>query len=297
MVGRRAALGVLGCALLVALPLAAAFACAYQATLTLSPSQAEPGAQVAGSGANFSNSHGGAPLAEPVVVRFGSAGPVVWSGRPAADGTISFSFTVPGVPPGEHLVVATQTNADGEPAPGTPAKALLTVTAPPTTTTTTPPPPTTTATSASSAPAVGVEQAAERAAPNSAPAVGAPVMAPTTTAPAVSLAPAGVSGAAPAVTATKKAQTTATAPTPATAPSVPSVAPAVPAPLPVAESDPSPAAAWEGRATPASATRSPAGTEDPRGEGVGGVLVAFGVVGTAGASALWWSALRRRART
>ena len=152
MAGRRRAplrAGVLGCLAVVVLPLASAFACVDLATIELAQGEARPGDQVAGTGKGFADDHGGAPGPEPVVVRFGSAtGSVVWSGRPAADHTIAFSFTVPAVPPGEYLIVAMQTTADGTPAPGTPARDVLTVVAAPevtTTTTATTSPPTTAA--------------------------------------------------------------------------------------------------------------------------------------------------------
>jgi hypothetical protein len=130
------------------LPAASVFACGVKATLQLAVAEAAPGDQVAGTGAAFSNSHGGGPTAEPVVLRFGSStGPVLWSGRPNADGTISFTFAVPAAAPGAYVILAIQNNADGEPAPGTPARADFVVLAPPppaTTSTTSQPASTTT---------------------------------------------------------------------------------------------------------------------------------------------------------
>lgn len=155
-VGRRcmASAGALACAVLVLLPLASAFACVELASLLLAVNEAAPGDQVAGTGKGFSDSHGGGPSAEPVVVHFGSStGPILWAGRPGADHAVSFTFTVPAVPPGEYAVVATQTNADGEPAPGTPARAVLTVVTPPQATTTMPPPTTPAATGPTTSPA------------------------------------------------------------------------------------------------------------------------------------------------
>ena len=133
---RQASIGV-AIAAAVLTYVSAAFACGPVASLKLGSSAAPPGAQVNATGSGFSNSYGGAPSAEPVVVQWDSrTGPVLWSGRPDATGAISFTFTVPSAPPGDHNVIATQTNADGEPAPGTPARAVLTVLEPPPTTTT-----------------------------------------------------------------------------------------------------------------------------------------------------------------
>ena len=118
----------------VAVPLIAAsiaYACGALASLSVSASSADAGATISGVGRGFSNSHGGAPSAEPVVLHFNSrSGPVLWSGRPDANGVIEFSFTVPQVDPGSYTLIATQTNADGEPAPGTPARTSFTVTGP-----------------------------------------------------------------------------------------------------------------------------------------------------------------------
>ena len=116
----------------VAVPLIAAsiaYACGALASLSVSSASADAGSTITGVGKGFSNSHGGAPSAEPVVIHFNSrTGPVLWSGRPDSNGVVEFSFTVPKVEPGSYTLIATQTNADGEPAPGTPARASFTVT-------------------------------------------------------------------------------------------------------------------------------------------------------------------------
>ena len=232
---RQAGIGVaIAGAAAVLTYVSAAFACGPVASLTLGSSAAPPGAQVNATGSGFSNSHGGAPSAEPVVVQWDSrTGPVLWSGRPDAAGAISFTFTVPSAPPGDHNVMATQTNADGEPAPGTPARAVFTVLEPPpmpttsTTTTTTvaaPPssmpaveaataPPATASTvppSAAPTTVASVRQTATRAAPTTTArsAATAPpstdaivVTAPPTTTPPTSLAPPSTDTSAPSGTA------------------------------------------------------------------------------------------------
>ncbi|MGH9283955.1 MAG: hypothetical protein ACRD0S_13590, partial [Acidimicrobiales bacterium] len=118
----------------VAVPLIAAsiaFACGALASLSVNATSADAGATISGVGRGFSSSHGGAASAEPVVLHFNSrTGAVLWSGRPDANGVIELSFTVPKVEPGSYTLIATQTNADGEPAPGTPARASFTVTGP-----------------------------------------------------------------------------------------------------------------------------------------------------------------------
>ena len=120
-------------------PLASAFACGVQTSISVSPIEAMPGQQVTGSGKGFSTSHGGAPAAEPVVLHWNAqAGPVLWTGRPDATGNIVFYFVVPAnAAEGPAMLFATQNNADGIPAPGTPARAALTVLPLPVTTTTT----------------------------------------------------------------------------------------------------------------------------------------------------------------
>jgi hypothetical protein len=130
--GRRA-WGVIGAAVAIPLVVASiAYACTALATLSLNTPQATPGQTVQGTGRAFSNAHGSAPAAEPVVIRFASRdGQVLWTGRPDASGNIAFQFTVPNnARPGSYAIIATQTNADGQPVAGTPARASLTVTGP-----------------------------------------------------------------------------------------------------------------------------------------------------------------------
>ncbi|MGH9176963.1 MAG: hypothetical protein ACRD0N_00205, partial [Acidimicrobiales bacterium] len=106
-----------------------AYACTSLATLSVTPAEATSGATVAGVGKNFIPHGADRPSTEPVVVRFNSrTGTPLWSGRPDASGNISFSFTVPDVAPGQHTIIATQNDANGNPASGTPARVAFTVT-------------------------------------------------------------------------------------------------------------------------------------------------------------------------
>lgn len=214
----------------VAVPLLAAsfaYACAALASLSVNPGAADAGQTVSGYGQSFSNTHGGSPSIEPVVVRFNSrTGPVLWSGRPDNSGNISFSFVVPKVTPGQYTIIATQNNADGQPAPGTPARAAFQVTG-------------------VAEPVVAPTVAAPPADPAPAPAA-APVVAPAPApapAPARTTAPARVSTPAPAPVATPAPVVAAApeavpapvvTPAPAPAPAV-TPAPAAPAPAPAAE--------------------------------------------------------------
>ena len=216
----------------VAVPLVAAsiaYACGALASLSVSPASGDVGSTVSGVGKGFSNSHGGAPSAEPVVVHFNSrTGPVLWSGRPDASGNIEFSFTVPKADPGSYTLIATQNNADGVPASGTPARASFQVTGP--------------------APAVAPAPAAAPAEPVAA--APAPAAAPAQTAtpapapaPRVRVAPAQTTAAAP-VAAPAPAPAPAVAPAPVAAPApAPAAAPAPVAVTPAPETTPAPAPA------------------------------------------------------
>ncbi|MGH9154970.1 MAG: hypothetical protein ACRD1K_03770, partial [Acidimicrobiales bacterium] len=197
-----------------------AYACAALATLSVNPGSADAGQTVSGFGQSFSNTHGGAPSIEPVVVRFNSrTGPVLWSGRPDNAGNISFSFVTPKVAPGQYTVIATQNNADGQPAPGTPARAAFQVTG--------------------VAEPVVAPVVAAPSEPAAAPVAAAPVAAATpaparVAAPAPAVTPAPV--AAPAVTPAPVAVATPVAPAPEAIAPAPVVTPA-PAPAAAAPSE------------------------------------------------------------
>ena len=213
----------------VAVPLVAAsiaYACSALASLSVNTQSADSGATVTGVGRNFSNAHGGAPSAEPVVLHFNTrSGPVLWSGRPDANGNVDFSFQVPRTAAGSYALIATQNNADGVPVSGTPARATFTVAGP-----------------------VSEAIAAEAAAPAAEPVAAAPAAAP---------APAAVAAPAPAAAPAR----TVAAPRVRVAPAAPAaVAAPVAAPAPVAVAAPAPAVA----ATPAPvAAPAPAVTPAP----------------------------------
>lgn len=239
----------------VAVPLLAAsiaYACGALATLSVHPGSGDAGAQVEGFGRGFSSTHGGAPSAEPVVVRFNSrSGPVLWSGHPAANGNISFSFTVPNTSPGSYTIIATQNNADGQPVAGTPARASFTVTGTP-------------------APAPAP---AQQAAPSDPAPAAAPAPAPAASAsPAPSASPARATATAPRTrTATRPAPAAAPAPAVAPAPApAPATAPEeVTAPAPQVAPAPAPALRTTTVTTPSTASSKSDGTP----------WLAFGLVG------------------
>lgn len=109
---------------LAALAVSSAFAEGGHARITLGTNSASPGAAIQGAGSGFS------PTGSAVQISFNSVdGPTLWTGRPAGNGTVSFSFTVPNAPPGSYPIVATQSLEDGSPAPGTPARTTLVVAA------------------------------------------------------------------------------------------------------------------------------------------------------------------------
>jgi len=241
---------------LVAAPVLVAsmsYACGALASLSINPGAADAGQTVSGFGSAFSGTMGGAPSAEPVVVRFNSrTGPVLWSGRPDASGNVSFSFATPKAAPGQYTIIAMQNNADGQPAPGTPARASLQITGQP-----------------EAAPAPVVAAPAESTpAPQAAVATPAPAATPApvaTRTPARVTTPAPVAVAAPAPVAT-----------PAPAEAVAPVAPVTPAPAevtPVAPAAPAPAAAAPAETPRRSVMVSMGGSSD------GSPWLAIGLVG------------------
>jgi len=211
----------------VAVPLVAAsiaYACSALASLSVSAQSADSGVTVTGVGRNFSNAHGGAPSAEPVVLHFNTrSGPVLWSGRPDANGSVDFSFQVPRTAAGSYALIATQNNADGVPVSGTPARAAFTVAGP-----------------------ISEAIAAEAAAPAAEPVAAAPAPAP---APAVAPAPAATT-ATPRVRVATPARAVAPARTAPVAAPAPAPAP-VAAPAPAVAATPAPVAAPAPAVTPA----------------------------------------------
>lgn len=104
----------------------AAFACTNLATMNLSSAQGKAGETVAVTGSSFGVAREGAN--DPVQLHWnGLDGPVLAETVPNAVGSISASFVVPESSPGTFVVVATQRNAEGEDAFGTPARATFEV--------------------------------------------------------------------------------------------------------------------------------------------------------------------------
>ena len=106
--------------------IAAASAHGQGATLVVDPPAAAPGTviTVTGSGFNQSNAH----LASGVRLRLNTrdADPLVTT-SPTGQGTISVSFPLPALAPGEYLLIGTQTTVRGRHTFGTPGRAKLRV--------------------------------------------------------------------------------------------------------------------------------------------------------------------------
>ena len=121
-------LGVVSAA--VALAGVAAFACTNLATLNVSRAAGNPGDVVAVTGSSFAVAKEGA-APSPVQLRWnGMAGPVLAEAVPDTAGNISATFSVPEAKPGQHVLEATQLDAEGEPEFGTPARASFQVLGP-----------------------------------------------------------------------------------------------------------------------------------------------------------------------
>ena len=100
----------------------AAWACANLATLTLDSSSATAGETVNFTGSRFGET-GPAPKAGEVVLHWNARDGEVLASTPAdASRNISGSITIPNVPAGNYVVVATQLKADGDPVAGTPGR-------------------------------------------------------------------------------------------------------------------------------------------------------------------------------
>ncbi|HET7487055.1 MAG TPA: hypothetical protein VFJ85_03945 [Acidimicrobiales bacterium] len=107
---------------LVAVPLAAAWACTSLATLSITPAAGNSGQLVSGVGARF----GAADKNSPVEVHWNTAdGPLLATVVPGVNGAISFSFTAPDGAPGYYTVIAVQKTPAGLPVSGTPARATF----------------------------------------------------------------------------------------------------------------------------------------------------------------------------
>src|SRR4051794_1176035 len=107
---KRAA-GAAGTLLLVAVG-GMAFACANLATLSLSTSEATPGATVTVNGSSFSYPQAGGQAPTPVVIHWrNESGPVLAQPAPARLGAITPSFTGPAAERGDYAIVAPQVTA------------------------------------------------------------------------------------------------------------------------------------------------------------------------------------------
>lgn len=116
-----ASIGILGIPLAV---VATAYACANLASAKLNRAAATPGTKVSFMGRNFNSN----AAASPVTIRWnGRGGQVLATARPASNGKVSTTFTVPRAKPGYYVVLATQIGPNGRPAAGTPGRAPLRV--------------------------------------------------------------------------------------------------------------------------------------------------------------------------
>ncbi len=111
---------------------AVAFACTNLATLNLSSAAGSAGDSVTLTGSSFnvpSASRPGPLL--PVVVHWnGVDGPVLATVLPDEAGNVYAEFTIPEGQPGYYVIVATQRNAEGVDAYGTPARASFQILGP-----------------------------------------------------------------------------------------------------------------------------------------------------------------------
>ena len=103
---------------------AAAFACTNLATLNLSSTAGKAGDQLTVTGSSFRVARSGQADPGAVVLRWnGVEGTMLAEVKPDRAGNISATFNVPDGQPGYYVIVATQRNAQGVDAYGTPARA------------------------------------------------------------------------------------------------------------------------------------------------------------------------------
>ena len=103
---------------------AAAFACTNLATLNLSSSAGKAGDTVTVTGSSFNVNSTNVAASFPVVLKWnGVEGATLAQVQPDKAGNISATFTVPDGQPGYYVIVATQKDAKGVDAYGTPARA------------------------------------------------------------------------------------------------------------------------------------------------------------------------------
>jgi len=103
---------------------AAAFACTNLATLNLSSTAGKAGDSVTVTGSSFRVNSANVSASDPVVLRWnGTEGTQLASVVPDKAGNISATFAIPEGQPGYYVIVATQKDAKGVDAYGTPARA------------------------------------------------------------------------------------------------------------------------------------------------------------------------------
>ena len=103
---------------------AAAFACTNLATLNLSSTAGKAGDQVTVTGSSFMVNSANVSASDPVLLKWnGTEGAQLASVVPDKAGNISATFAIPEGQPGYYVIVATQKDAKGVDAYGTPARA------------------------------------------------------------------------------------------------------------------------------------------------------------------------------
>lgn len=101
-----------------------AYACTNLATLNLSTASGNVGDNVTVTGSSFRTPREATDAAMPVVLRWnGAEGPELGQVTPDPAGNISATFAIPESRAGSHVILATQLDAKGEAAFGTPARA------------------------------------------------------------------------------------------------------------------------------------------------------------------------------
>jgi hypothetical protein len=103
-----------------------AYACTNLATLNLSTASGNVGDNVTVTGSSFRTPRAATDAVMPVALSWnGAGGPVLATATPDAAGNISASFTIPEGQAGYYVVLATQLDAKGVDAYGTPARAAF----------------------------------------------------------------------------------------------------------------------------------------------------------------------------
>ena len=121
---KRGALLVTAAAAVSVVVGATAFACTNLATLNLSSTAGKSGDPVTVTGSSFNVNSRDLSASTPVNIRWnGTEGAVLATVMPDKAGNISATFAIPDGQPGYYVIVATQKNAQGVDAYGTPARA------------------------------------------------------------------------------------------------------------------------------------------------------------------------------